>query len=141
MLDTSVLIAALRSNHGAAAEVLRLVLGQEVTLLLDYKLVCEYRDVAFRPEHLAVTGRTQNEVEEVVSALESVAEGVLVLTRLRPLSPDPDDDMVVDVAINGHADILLTQNIKDLQVAERFGIRTLTPGDFLEPGETRNANR
>ena len=104
---------------------------RDITILLDYKLVCEYRDVAMRPENLSAFGKTSSEVEEVISTLESIAEPVIVHTRLRPLSPDPDDDIVVDVAINGHPDVLVTHNVVDLRVAEEFGIRTQTPQMFL----------
>lgn len=131
VLDTSVLIAALRSSTGASAEILRMVLNQEVTLLLDYKLVSEYRDVATRPENLAAFAKTRSEVDEIISVLEAIAEPVFVHTRLRPLSPDPDDDMVVDVAINGHPDALVTHNIADLRVAEEYGIPVSTPQNFL----------
>lgn len=112
VLDTSVLIAALRSSTGAAAENVRLVLLEELTILMDYKLACEYRDVALRAEHLAVSGKTREETSLLLDVLEAVAEPVLVVVRHRPLSQDTNDDMVLDVALNGHADAVVT-NIRD----------------------------
>ena len=86
MLDTSVLITALRSSNGAAAENVRLALLEEVTILMDYKLACEYRDVALRAEHLTVSGKTQEEIALLLDMLEAVAEPVLVVVRHAPLS-------------------------------------------------------
>ncbi|MFZ0304681.1 MAG: putative toxin-antitoxin system toxin component, PIN family [Terracidiphilus sp.] len=132
VLDTAALISALRSSNGAAAEIVRLVLKREVELLLDFKLVCEYREVALRPEHLEAAGRSRGEVETVIEAVESVAIPVFVSVSHRPLSPDPNDDMVLDVAINGHADAIVTNNLRDFRkAAGLFGIAVRTPKAFL----------
>jgi len=64
--------------------------------------------------------------------LEAIATPVLVKIRYRPLSQDVNDDLVLDVAINGQADAVVTNNIRDLRpAAEQFGIPVLTPGEFL----------
>ena len=70
----SVVITALRSSNGAAAENIRLALLEEVVILMDYKLACEYRDVALRPEHLAVAGKTREDTILLLDMLEAVAE-------------------------------------------------------------------
>lgn len=132
VLDTATFISAIRSNTGAAAEIVRLAVLEKLTLLMDYKLVCEYRDVALRPGHIAASGRTPEDVEAVIDALESIATPVFVKTSPRPLSLDENDDMVLDVAINGQADVVVTNNVKDFApTARRFGIKVLTPRDFL----------
>jgi hypothetical protein len=86
-LDTSVLITALRSSTGAAAETVRLALRGELTTLMDYKLACEYRDVALRAEHLHVSGKSRAETVSIMDALEAVAEPVFVAFQYCPLSP------------------------------------------------------
>lgn len=131
VLDTAALASAIRSESGAAAELVRWVLLGKLTLLLDYKLVCEYRDVGLRSDHLLAAKRTALEVEEIIDLLESIATPVLVEVKHRPLSWDEDDDMVLDVAINGGADVVVTNNVRDFAPAKAFGIRTLTPGDLL----------
>ena len=132
MLDTAILITALRSSSGAAAEVVRLTLLGEFTILMDLKLVCEYLDVALRPEQIEASGKTHQEIEEIIEALGSVASPVLVLERHRPLSQDKNDDMVLDVAINGNADVLVTNNTKHfLKAAALFGIQVMTPRQLL----------
>jgi predicted nucleic acid-binding protein len=83
-------------------------------------------------QHIAASGRTAEDAEAVIKALEAIAIPVLVEIKHRPLSQDENDDMVLDVAINGHADVIVTNNISDLApAAERFGIQVMTPRDFL----------
>ena len=144
VLDTAALISAIRSSTGAAAEIVRLAAVGKLTLLMDFKLVCEYRDVAQRPQHIAASGRMAEDVEAVIEMLEAIAVPVLVRIKHRPLSQDENDDMVLDVAINGQADAVVTNNIKDFRTAaERFGIQVLTPRDFLvafRKGESHHAS-
>lgn len=133
VLDTAVLITGLRSANGAAAEVLDLILHGSVFLLMDYKLACEYREVATRPKHLHASGLTVKDAEQFIQTLENLAEPVLVLAQYRPMSNDPDDDMILDVAVNGQADAILTNNVKHFrQAAENFGIEVFTPSELLQ---------
>lgn len=112
--------------------VLRLILKGPIVILMDYKLASEYRDVALRPEHLSASGLTSGEVLGLIEALESIADPVEVLTKSRPLSSDPNDDMVLDVAINGNADAIITANTKHFKTAaNRFGIAVLSPSELL----------
>jgi len=50
----------------------------------------------------------------------------------RPLLPDPNDDMVVEVAIASRADFIVTHNTRDFVPAKRLGVQVLTPGAFLK---------
>ena len=126
------LISALRSDTGAAAEVVRLVLNGTLKLLMNNKLGYEYRAVAFRPENIAAFCKTQAEVETVIKELESKQRGSWFLSGIVLYCRTPNDDFVLDVAINGHAEALLTNNLRDFEIAHRFGGRTLTPREFLE---------
>ena len=144
VLDTAALIGAIRSSGGAAAEIVRLAMLGRLTLLMDFKLVCEYREVALRPQHLAASGKTIEEAEALIALLEAIATPVLIVVKHRPLSQDRDDDMVLDVAINGHADAVVTNNIRDFAAAtERFGIPALSSRYFLiefRKGESSHGN-
>ena len=132
VLDTSALVSAIRSSTGASAEIVRLILLGRLALLLDYKLTSEYRSVALRPEHIQASRRTQSEIEEIIDALEAVASPVLVDIMHRPLSSDEDDDMVLDVAVNGEAEAIITHNVRHFMTpASEFHIGVFTPGDFL----------
>ena len=89
-----------------------LVLTHKFTLLMDYKIACEYRAVALRPEHILRSHLAKWQIEALIGALESVAEPVEVIWKHRPLSIDSDDDLVLDLAINGYADVIVTNNIR-----------------------------
>jgi predicted nucleic acid-binding protein len=140
VLDTSVIciIAALRSSEGAAAETLRLALHQEIAILIDYKLACEYRDVALRVQHLIASGKGKQETELILDMLESVAEPVVVRDRYGPLSPDVADDMVLEVAINGSADGIVTYNPRHFREPARlFRLPVLSPAELLNEFRSR----
>lgn len=99
---------------------------------MDYKLGLEYRDVALRPEHLEASGLSSEAVLEIIEAVEAFAEPVRIAYSLRPLSNDPNDDMVLDLAIYGRADALVTNNTKHFaEAAGRYGIAVLTPAALL----------
>lgn len=135
------LITALRSSKGAAAEVLCLVLLEKVVILMDYKIASEYRDVALRPEHLAASRRSVEAVLSLISSLGGLAEPVHVVSKPRPLSSDPNDDMILDVAINGRAGAIVTQDAKHFTTAaRRYGIKVLSPAELLEALREKEQN-
>lgn len=132
VLDTSVLIAALRSESGAAARLLERILNFEVLLMLSYALHCEYRDVAFREKQLLSSRFSAEEVDTILTQLEELAQPLPHDESHRPLSIDPNDDLVLEAAINGEADVIVTHNIRHLrEVALRFKIEVKTPAEFL----------
>jgi putative PIN family toxin of toxin-antitoxin system len=133
VLDTSVVVAALRSTFGASAKTLELILLREITLCLDYKMICEYRDVAARPEHRKASGLSRRQTADYLSVLEDIAEPIRIKRRYRGLSPDPADDMVLELAINATADAIVTHNLRHLKKpASQFHIPAFTPAEFLE---------
>lgn len=139
VLDTSVIITAIRSSTGAAAEIVRLALLGKLTILMDYKLASEYRAVALRKQHIAASGKTHAELALLLDALEAIAEPVVVVTQHHPLSQDANDDMVLDVAINGDAEAIVTGNIKHFrEPAGRFQLNLLSPPELLHEYRRKN---
>lgn len=132
VVDTSTLIAGLRSATGASAEVLRLVLRGELAAGASTNLLFEYEAVATRPEHLAASCLSSGEVAEFLDALAIALHPTYIRWRVRPASPDPDDDLVIEAAVNCSADYIVTLNTRDIaDAAARFGIRTVTPHMLL----------
>ena len=132
VLDTSVIVAGLRTRHGAANRVLRLVADGRLVLLATPPLFLEYEDVLGRPEHRLVHGLTPEAIEEFLAELAALVEPVGIHFQWRPQVRDPSDEMVLEAAINGRADALVTYNIKHFAVpGERFGIPILRPVDVL----------
>jgi putative PIN family toxin of toxin-antitoxin system len=132
VLDTSVIVAALRTRHGAANGVLRLVADGRLVLLATPPLFLEYEDVLGRPEHRLVHGLTPEAIEDFLAELAALVEPVDIHFQWRPQVRDPSDEMVLEAAINGRADALVTYNIKHFAApGDRFGIPILRPVDVL----------
>ena len=133
VLDTSVIVAALRTRHGAANRVLRLVASRRLVLLASPPLFLEYEDVLRRPEQRLAHGLTPEAIDEFLAELAALVEPVDIHFQWRPQVRDPSDEMVLEAAINGRADALVTYNIKHFAAAgDRFGIPILRPADVLE---------
>jgi predicted nucleic acid-binding protein len=101
VLDTDVLVAAMRSQTGASRGLLSAALTQRFELLIPVPLMLEYEAVLKRPEHLRVSGTTTEDVGDVLDVLSLVGKRVTFAFRWRPALPDPNDDMVLETAING----------------------------------------
>jgi putative PIN family toxin of toxin-antitoxin system len=128
VLDTVVLVAAFRSDAGASRWLLEAARVRRFKLLLSVPLILEYESVLTRPEHLAASGATVGDVSAVLDDLALVGERVELAVRLRPMLSDPNDEMVLETAINGRADAIVTFNERDFrQVASRFRCSVLRP--------------
>jgi putative PIN family toxin of toxin-antitoxin system len=133
VLDTSVLVAAIRSPSGASAEILRRVLRAELTMLASVPLYAEYEAVATRSDHLARAAATVKEVENLLDALATRLEPVEIRFLWRPQLKDADDEMVLETAVNGRAEAIVTFNRRDFEpAANRFGIAVLAPSEVLQ---------
>ncbi len=132
VLDTATLVAAIRSNAGASNRLLAVGLRREVTLVVSTPLLLEYEAVMTRPEHLSASGLTAGEVAVVLDAIAAVAEPSRLSFLWRPGLRDPDDDMVLETAVNGRADAIVTFNQSDFApAAGRFGLEVWAPCDAL----------
>lgn len=132
MFDTTLIIAALRSGRGASRLLLTEALDKRFTLLASVPLMLEYEAVATRPEHLEAAGLSESDVQAVLDALATVIEPVRLAYLWRPTLPDADDDMVLETAVNGRAELLVTLNRRDFAPgAARFGIRLASPAEAL----------
>jgi putative PIN family toxin of toxin-antitoxin system len=133
VLDTSVLVAGLRSRLGAGNAVLRLVAQRQLTLLATPPLFLEYEDVLKRPEHQLAHGHPPESIDEFLAELAALIEPVEVHFQWRPQTRDPNDEMVLEAAINGRADAVVTYNVADfVAAAKRFKIDVLGPADLLK---------
>ncbi len=133
VLDTSVLVAALRSRLGAGNAILRLVAQRRVVLLATPPLFLEYEDVLKRPEHRLVHRLSPEGIDDFLRELAALVEPVELHFRWRPQVHDSNDEMVLEAAINGDANALVTYNRADFSAAAaRFGVPVLTPADFLK---------
>jgi predicted nucleic acid-binding protein len=127
-LDADVLVAAVRSREGASRAWLRAILNGEVTMLLSVPLALQYEAVLTRPEHLVASGATADQIGTLLDAICAVCTEIEISFLWRPMLRDPDDELVLEVAMNGAVDLLLTFNERDFAGAERLGVSVQRPG-------------
>ena len=137
VLDTNVLVAAVRSPAGASAEILRRVLLKQVAVLCSVPLFMEYEAVLLRPEHLVAAGAHADQVINLLDALAGVVIRVEIQFLWRPQLRDPNDDLVLELAVNGQgvgdSVAIVTSNQKDFwPQASKFGIGVMTPRQFFQ---------
>lgn len=131
VLDTAVVVAALRSATGASRQLLIAAFEKRFELLLSVPLLIEYEAVLTRKEHLRAAGLKAAEVAELLDALAAISEPVVPSFRWRPLLRDPNDDMVFEAAFNGQADVLVTFNKRDFEKLGLRNLRIASPGEAL----------
>lgn len=125
--------AGIRSRRRPEYRCLKLLGQGWVVPLVVPALFLEYEEVLSRPETLEATGLTQADIADFLTGLAAFIEPVLVDFNWRPLLPDPGDDMIVNCAVNGMADCVVTNNLRHLRMIEqRFGIPVLEPRIFVE---------
>lgn len=133
VLDTSVVVSGLRSRLGASYRILQMVSAGKLRAPATPPLFLEYEEVLKRPEHRLVHGLDLLEIDEFLNGFSVGIEPVVVHFLWRPQLPDAKDEMVLDAAINGAADALITHNVADFASAgERFGIEVLKPQELLK---------
>lgn len=132
MLDTDAVVAAMRSPTGASAAIVRAVRQRQATLLLSVPLAMEYEAVCRRSEHRMEAGLSERQVEIFLDAIIAMAEPVPTHFLWRPQLRDPNDEMVLEAAVNGRAEVLVTFNVRDYgTAASQFGVEVLLPREAI----------
>jgi putative PIN family toxin of toxin-antitoxin system len=132
VIDTDVIVASIRSRTGGSVELVRQILQGERVIALSVAMVLEYEAVATRTEHLIAGGISAGDALRVIEALVSLAVPIESHFRWRPQLHDPDDEMILETAVNGQAEAIITFNKRDFKpAAERFGIDLLLPSEIL----------
>src|SRR5215475_337475 len=119
VLDTSVVVAGLRTQLGAGNAVSRHVAHQRFVPLASPPLFLEYEDVLKRPEHRLVHGLSLEAIDEFLAEFAALIEPVEVHFQWRPQTPDPNDEILLETAINGRADAVVTYNVVDFAAAAK----------------------
>lgn len=126
VLDTDVLVAALRSDRGASRQFLLGSLDRDFEVLASVPLMVEYGAVLTREEHLQSSGLNAHELNQILDANAKVARTVQLRFLWRPRLKDPAAEMVLETAVNGGADLLATFNHRHFSgAAAKFAIRVL----------------
>lgn len=130
ILDTNILLAGLRSQRGASYKLLSILNDSRWQLNISITLVLEYEEILKREQQQL--GLSLEDINDIINTICFIANKRTIFYLWRPLSPDPDDDFLLDLAIESQADYIITYNQKDLQPAEKFDIQVVTPKQFLQ---------
>jgi putative PIN family toxin of toxin-antitoxin system len=129
VLDTNILVAAMRSRLGVSNFLLTQLGGGRwrpnltVALFLEYEAVLKRNCVEF--------GLTEEDIDEALDAICSQSGLHRIYFQWRPAASDPNDEMVLEAAIASHSDFIITYNKRDFAESKRFGIQCHTPKEFL----------
>jgi putative PIN family toxin of toxin-antitoxin system len=130
--DTNVIVAALRSRTGASNALLRALRLGQLEAVASVPMLLEYEEVLMRPEQRQATGMTVEDVGVFLDGLAALLIPVLPYFLWRPLLRDPDDEMVLDAAVNGRVHALVTFNVQDFMPEARlFQFEVLTPREVF----------
>ena len=122
--------AALRSDLGASFKLLSLVgVTDRFQICLSVPLALEYEEVLSREG--VVPNASTRDIQDLIDYLCSVASRHGVFFLWRPLLKDPEDEMVLELAVAAGCDSIVTFNQRDFVGAERFGLQVARPGEFL----------
>jgi putative PIN family toxin of toxin-antitoxin system len=134
VVDTSVFVSALLGPRGASREVLRGCLTGTFEPLMGTALFCEYEALLARRRLFVSCKLTDVERQQVLDAFLSVCRWTKIYFSWRPNLPDEGDNHLVDLAVAGGAQAIVTKNVRDLRRSELLfpGISVLKPGELLK---------
>ena len=130
VLDTNILVTALRSKRGASFKLISLIDKGPFKVNLSVSLVFQYEEILRRQRRSLHV--TQDDIADFLDYLCSVANLHEIYFLWRPHLPDPQDDMILELAVNAGCKYIVTYNKRDFRGTETFGIGVVTAKEFLE---------
>ncbi len=130
VLDTNVLVAALRSKRGASAALLSALPLSNWQMVLSVPLFFEYQAVLLRP-NIAPPAFSEADLKALCRYLATISNLQIIYLLWRSFLPDPKDDLVLEAAVASGARYIVTHNLRHFRGAESFGVRALAPREFL----------
>lgn len=130
ILDTNVIVAALRSQTGASHKLLLTLGHPRWQSVVTPALMLEYEDVSRRSGN--APGLSAQDITDILDLLYHESHRQLVWFSWRPISTDPGDDLVLEAAIASGCDFVVSFNERHLKAAREFGIEILRPAELLK---------
>ncbi|MCC5827336.1 MAG: putative toxin-antitoxin system toxin component, PIN family [Alkalimonas sp.] len=130
VIDTNVLVAALRSQHGASHQLLLELTSDWFKPAVSVPLFLEYEAVLKRPG--LIPNLVPADIDNVLNYLLTKAQLCQIYYLWRPCLKDPQDDMVLELAVQSQSQFIVTFNVRDFKRSATFGIKPITPQQLLE---------
>lgn len=130
VIDTNVLVSALQSNQGASFKLLMLLGSSRFDIHVSIPLILEYEEIAKRL--IGQIPLTPLDIDHVIDYICKVSNHHEIFFLWRPFLKDPDDDMVLELAVTANCNYIVTYNRKDFSNIDQFGLKTITPKEFLQ---------
>ena len=129
VIDTNVLFAALKSRRGASYKLVSLLPSEKFSIAISVPLIIEYEDVLRRGKLPAYI--MEKDISDFIDFFCHIGDQQDIFFLWRPFLPDPSDDLVLEVAVAGGCDAIITYNKRHFKNAKKFGLRILDPKEFL----------
>jgi putative PIN family toxin of toxin-antitoxin system len=132
VFDSDMIVAAMRSPSGASAALLAAALDKRIRFCANVALMIEYEATCMREEHLSAARLSQAKARVFLDAIAALVEPVETHFLWRPQLRDPGDEMVLEAAVNGQAQAIVTFNTRDFGTsARKFGVQIMLPREAL----------
>jgi len=129
VLDTNVLVAALRSRRGASFEIISRLGTGAFDAAVSVSLVLEYESALLR--HMPASPYSEREIRDFIDYVCQASIRQKIFFLWRPFLRDPSDDLVLEVAVAAGCEAIVTHNVRDFTASQKLGVRALTHGEFL----------
>jgi putative PIN family toxin of toxin-antitoxin system len=129
VIDTNVLISGLKSRRGASFKILHLIGADKFKTIVTVPLILEYEEILIRYSKELGLGYT--DIKNIIDYICSESDRLSVYFLWRPILFDLKDEMVLEAAVVGNCQYIVTFNISDFSEAKRFGIKAITPKELL----------
>ncbi len=129
ILDTNFIYSAIRSNAGASYKLLMMMPSELFEVNVSTPLVLEYEEILKRPD--SKIALSHKRIDDILDYICTNANKRRIHFSWRPLLTDPDDDFLLELAVECECDFVITYNVRDVYPIKDFGIKVVTPGEFL----------
>jgi putative PIN family toxin of toxin-antitoxin system len=129
VIDTNVIVAALKSRRGASYKLLISLTTGVYRPNISVPLFLEYESVAKRTG--LVIGLNDQDINDILDYILCQSSIRQIFYLWRPFLKNPLDDLVLEVAVESQSEYIVTFNKKDFSGIERFGIKVVTPQEFM----------
>ena len=126
VIDTNVLLSALLSDKGASYKLLSIIDSEKFVVHISTTLLYEYEEILKLKSKMSA-----KYVDAILDYICLIGKKNSIFYLWRPKLKDVDDDFLLELAVKSHS-IIVTLNGKDFKPASEYGLRVMTPREFLQ---------